>query len=71
MKEYALRIENPEHKLIFNLLFDAKEFENTKLWLGTVEMQTKDEKEEVDYVEAKCINLMDLLMFMDMVDEND
>ena len=60
-KEYAMRIENPDHGLLIHFLFTLDEFKNTKLWLGTVEMQTKEGKKEVNYIDAKYTTLMDLL----------
>jgi hypothetical protein len=63
-KEYAIKIENITHGLIFHMLFTKEEAEETKLFVGTIEMQTKNEKETTQYIDSKFMSIKDLYNWM-------
>ena len=63
-KEYAIKIENITHGLIFHMIFTKEEAENTKVYIGTIELQTKKEKETTSHIDSKFMSIKDLYDWM-------
>jgi len=59
-KEYAIKIENPEHGLLFHFTATEEEAKRTKIGVGSLELKISKENCEVEYVDARYLSLFDL-----------
>lgn len=70
MKEYAIRIENNEHGLIFHMFFTEKEFRESKIWIGAIEMIAPFEGKMAPHVDARVKTLYELFEDSRIGEEN-
>ena len=59
-KEYALKIENKKHGLIFHMLFTPEEFEKTQIGVGRIEITIRKDKQEESIIDSAFYNTMEL-----------
>ncbi len=59
-KEYAIKIENIEHGLMFHFTATKEEAKQTKIGVGSLELKISKDNCEIEYVDAKFLSLLEL-----------